>query len=66
MEEKILSIEKWDTRFWAVYEGNELVAVTVYRKGAIRVKERIEELRAIIERSEHDTERVFPGDRVQD
>jgi phosphoribosyl-dephospho-CoA transferase len=30
------------TRFWAVYESNELLCVTVYKKGATAVKERLE------------------------
>ena len=30
-----MSIAKWkDTRFWAVWNNNELVAVVVYKKGA--------------------------------
>ena len=60
--EQRLSIEKWDSRFWAVYEGEELVAVTVYRKGAARIKERIEELLAMIQRGEHEAETTFPRD----
>ena len=43
-----------DGRSWAVYEGEELIAVTLFRKGANRIKQRIEELRAMIERSEHE------------
>lgn len=30
------------SRFWAVYEGNDLVAVTVYRKGAQEVTARLD------------------------
>lgn len=30
------------TRFWAVYDTDELVCVTVYRKGANGVKARLE------------------------
>jgi hypothetical protein len=29
------------TRFWAVYDGDELLCLTVYRKGAVAVIERI-------------------------
>jgi hypothetical protein len=29
------------TRFWAVYDGDELLCVTVYRKGAIAIIERL-------------------------
>lgn len=32
------------TRFWAVYEAGELLCVTVYKKGANAVKERLERL----------------------
>lgn len=31
------------TRFWAVYEGGELLCVAVYRKGANAVKKRLEQ-----------------------
>ena len=30
------------TRFWALYEAKELLCVTVYKKGAAAVKERLE------------------------
>ena len=30
------------TRFWAVYESGELLCVTVYKKGATAVKNRLE------------------------
>jgi len=30
------------TRFWGLYEGDELLCVTVYKKGAQAVKERLE------------------------
>lgn len=39
-----LKIEKWDHRHWAVYEGPELVCVTVYKKGAVEVKRRLESI----------------------
>ena len=29
------------TRFWAIYDGDELLCLTVYRKGAVAVIERI-------------------------
>jgi hypothetical protein len=39
----MLTVERYrKTRFWAVYEAGELLCVTVYRKGAIAVKERLE------------------------
>jgi hypothetical protein len=38
------TIEKWD-RFFALYENGELLCVTVYKKGALAVQKRIEELK---------------------
>jgi hypothetical protein len=38
-----LKVEKWDRRHWAVYDGPELVCVTVYKKGAAEVKRRLED-----------------------
>lgn len=32
------------TRFWGLYEGGELLCVTVYKKGAKAVKERLERI----------------------
>ena len=37
-----LKVEKWDRRHWAVYDGPALVCVTVYKKGAVEVKRRLE------------------------
>jgi len=37
-----LKVEKWDHRHWAVYDGSELVCLTVYKKGAVEVKRRLE------------------------
>ncbi len=37
-----LRIERYaKTRFWAVYDGEELVVVTVYKKGARAVQQRL-------------------------
>jgi len=37
-----LRIERYaKTRFWALYEGNELVVVTVYKRGAAEVQRRL-------------------------
>jgi len=45
MEEFLhLKIVKWDRRHWAVYDGPELVCVTVYKKGALEVKRRLESI----------------------
>ena len=37
-----VKIEKWGYRHWAVYEGPELVCVTLYKIGAREVKRRLE------------------------
>lgn len=40
----MIKIERYrGRRFWAVYEDEELLCVTVYKKGANAVKERLEE-----------------------
>ena len=40
-----LWIERYDeTKFFALYDGNDLVCVTVYKRGAKEVKRRLEEL----------------------
>jgi len=39
----VLTIERYRrTRFWALYDAGDLVCVTVYKKGARAVKERLE------------------------
>lgn len=39
----MLTIERYRrTRFWGLYEAGELLCVTVYKKGALAVKERLE------------------------
>jgi len=38
----VFTIERYKlTHFWALYEGGELVCVTVYKKGAIAVRDRL-------------------------
>ena len=43
-DEKVkgLVIEPCGDRYFAVYDGEELVCVTVYKKGALEVKRRLE------------------------
>lgn len=36
-----MKIEKYGNRFWAVYDGDVLVCVTVYKKGALEVLRRL-------------------------
>lgn len=39
----MFTVERYrKTRFWAVYEAGDLLCVTVYKKGAHAVKERLE------------------------
>jgi len=49
-------IDKYTDRFFAVYSDNDLVAVTVYKKGAVAVKDRLEKLEAKIEKLESEVE----------
>ena len=42
-----MEIAKWG-RYFALYDQEELVCVTVYKKGAQEVRRRIEELKAMI------------------
>jgi hypothetical protein len=37
-----LRFERYGQRFWAVYDGAELICVTVYKRGAVAVIGRIE------------------------
>ena len=43
-----MEIAKWG-RYFALYDQEELVCVTVYKKGAQEVRRRIEELKAMTE-----------------
>ena len=36
-----LTIEPWGEKYYAVYDGNDLVCVTVYKKGALEVMRRL-------------------------
>ena len=40
------TIEKWDDRHWALFDGDELICLTVYKKGALEVKRRLEQRRS--------------------
>ena len=39
---KSLLIQSYGTRYFALYDGEDLVCVTVYKKGAVEVKRRLE------------------------
>jgi len=41
-------IRSFKYRFWAVYCGHELVAVTVYKRGAVEVARRLNTLTATL------------------
>ena len=40
-----METNKYGNKFWALYDGEELICVTVYKKGAEEVKRRLEEVR---------------------
>jgi hypothetical protein len=46
-----LRIERYGSRYWAVFDGPELVCVTVYRKGARAVVELVTSLRTSLQQS---------------
>jgi hypothetical protein len=35
------AIEPWGEKYYALYDGNELVCVTLYKKGALEVMRRL-------------------------
>jgi hypothetical protein len=41
MKRALIEVKRYGTRNWAVYEGGELLAVTVYKKGAMAVARRL-------------------------
>lgn len=46
---KTVKVARYEgTRFWAVWFGDELIAVTVYKKGANRVAVLLEELKKLM------------------
>lgn len=54
----MITVKKWkDSRFWAVYDGDKLVCVTVYKKGAEEIQSRLDqfngEIAAILIRLEN-------------
>ena len=48
---KPLVIEHYGDRYFALYEGETLVCVTVYKKGAMEVKKRLEATRVVCPRN---------------
>ena len=47
---KALVIEHYGDRYFALYEGESLICVTVYRKGAVEVKRRLEATQNLIQK----------------
>ena len=39
---KAFLIQPYGTRYYALYDGEDLICVTVYKKGALEVKRRLE------------------------
>ena len=39
---KTFLIQPYGTRYFALYDGEDLICVTVYKKGALEVKRRLE------------------------
>ena len=37
-----MTIKKYGTRFWAVWDGDNLVCVALYKKGALEVVRRLD------------------------
>lgn len=43
----MLSITRYqNTRYWALWEGRALLAVTVYKKGAVTLMRRLQQMRS--------------------
>lgn len=58
----MITVERYrKTRFWAVYDAGELVCVTVYKKGANAVKERLERTLVVIAPAEERTTTLLPN-----
>ena len=38
-----MTIEKYGSRFWAIWDGTSLVCVALYKKGALEVVRRLNE-----------------------
>ena len=36
-----IRVERYGKRYWAVYDGEELLCVTLYKKGALAITERL-------------------------
>ena len=41
-KDRVLVVQPYGDRYFALYDGEDLVCVTVYKKGALEVKKRLE------------------------
>lgn len=41
MNHPTLSVAKYGNRYWAVYQGDQLIRVTVYKRGALEVAKQL-------------------------
>ena len=39
------TIKPWDSRYYALFEGDEMVCVTAYKKGAMEVMKRLTKIK---------------------
>ena len=49
---KTLVIQPYGTRYYALYDGEDLICVTVYKKGALEVKRRLETASNLVTKEE--------------
>ena len=49
---KTLLIQPYGNRYYALYDGEDLVCVTVYKKGALEVKRRLETASNLVTKEE--------------
>ena len=45
-------IEPWDSRYYALFRGEELICVTAYKKGAVKVMDLLHSLEVSMDRRE--------------
>ena len=43
-------IEPWDSRFYALFQGEDLICVTAYKKGAVKVMDLLYSLEISLDR----------------
>lgn len=40
----VFTVEKWGRRYWALFDGDGLICLAVYKRGALEVKRRLEQM----------------------